>query len=888
MLCTGVGRGGKAFRSIVLAATLGLLTGCSSVYMKGTPLYTGEYSKPQGPVESRVNLWPIAYYHDPALSLLWPLGSFTDDHFAIRPVFTIYKLDKPDHEYNVLWPIVQFDFDTRQHRVFPIFWWGDSEGWKKYFVAFPIFWSWGPRDGSHFDTTAVFPLFWYKKDSYVALFPLYMRFNENKGASTHLLWPIFNRKTGDGSTGWRVWPFCGSYAGPGGAPPSYQFLLWPLLNQWQLGDARMRLAIPLYFSRREGDKGLDLLLPFYLRTRGLDSRLILTPFFGRSASANSSFWMLPWLLTWHTYEAAPTANGDAEPRTGAQPFRGNRDFWGLAGLIHSGRSADGVKPERRNSYVIPFYYSDSSAGLFLSVPYCRNVKGNEGFVGIVLPLYMRGWSGDDSWRLIFPLLYQRRAGEDRTFVTPLLACHRTAEKDMWILSPLASWVMRRGSEREAWFLGPVARAKWGGEYASSHVFPLYYYNGGKRVLVTPLFWYSDWGRPGRLLISPLYMSKWNAENNGWSVIPPIYFAQRNGDRRLFISPLVARKETPTHRTWVAPPLLSWVRSSENRRDWWLLAGLAHARSDPNKGAQSHLIPLYFRDAASGTFLTPLFGWTGAGTKSAGATYIGGPLFVYAWNKSNEGRWFLPFPFISGSSTAKEKGYWIWPLYSYNRQKADAGGRHGYAAWPLFWYSLKPDNRKLGLFPVFYSGYEKWSYRPLGGPGVERVGERRRFLSLPIFWYWKDVVTETPLDVFDAVPTVHRTVDTGFWPLWHKTVDETEARRDHDFSIIGWLYDYRSRRHSASEEKAGAEQGATQATQGGGAQDYVRSRILWRFMHYERLNGQSSLDLFPFITYDKRNETKFRKFSFIWRLVRYERTDEGGLKLDLLFIPLHRP
>ena len=42
-----------------LAMLLALLSGCSTTSMKGTPLYTGEYSDNEGPAADRVNLWPV-------------------------------------------------------------------------------------------------------------------------------------------------------------------------------------------------------------------------------------------------------------------------------------------------------------------------------------------------------------------------------------------------------------------------------------------------------------------------------------------------------------------------------------------------------------------------------------------------------------------------------------------------------------------------------------------------------------------------------------------------------------------------------------------------------------------------------------------------------------
>ena len=44
-----------------------LVTGCRTTAMKGTPFFSGENPEREGPVEDRVNLWPLAYYRAPAL-----------------------------------------------------------------------------------------------------------------------------------------------------------------------------------------------------------------------------------------------------------------------------------------------------------------------------------------------------------------------------------------------------------------------------------------------------------------------------------------------------------------------------------------------------------------------------------------------------------------------------------------------------------------------------------------------------------------------------------------------------------------------------------------------------------------------------------------------------
>ena len=109
--------------SLLLLALAALAAGCRTNAMKGTPFFTGEYKGRVGPAEDRVNLWPLVYWRDPALSVLWPVGEYADDRLAVRPLFSRYR-DKPDGPYtetNILWPIAHFDTAHGHYRVFPYF-----------------------------------------------------------------------------------------------------------------------------------------------------------------------------------------------------------------------------------------------------------------------------------------------------------------------------------------------------------------------------------------------------------------------------------------------------------------------------------------------------------------------------------------------------------------------------------------------------------------------------------------------------------------------------------------------------------------------------------------------------------------------------------------------
>lgn len=120
-------------------------------------------------------------------------------------------------------------------------------------------------------------------------------------------------------------------------------------------------------------------------------------------------------------------------------------------------------------------------------------------------------------------------------------------------------------------------------------------------------------------------------------------------------------------------------------------------------------------------------------------------------------------------------------------------------------------------------------------------------------------------------------NNSFFPFWDYSsrtlTSGKEQGRDIDFRLLGWLYDYRAKTRISKKDDTGE------------SKEYVRARILWRLMHYERKDDYKTLDLFPFITYDRDTSDGFRKFSLAWRFIRYERRRDGKLDLDIFFIPV---
>lgn len=355
------------------------------------------------------------------------------------------------------------------------------------------------------------------------------------------------------------------------------------------------------------------------------------------------------------------------------------------------------------------------------------------------------------------------------------------------------------------------------------------------------------------------------------------------------------------------PALTWWRQTPGRGgDLWALGGLGHASWGPERGS-SYVFPLFYRNPGK-TFLTPLFGKVetqgrqstvvplllsryvrtgdskrvdallGLGSERWGEGRRSGyffPLYLYedgartfysllfGWSRDNGEGFVYPLTPVIGFRTGRHRGGWFFPLFSRDRDTSS-----GVTRGSILWGTYRREGRTFSswLFP-FYS-YENLG--PMGGSSPSGGGVReagRTFWCLPACWYRN---TETLRREGGGVArvTVKR---SGFVPFWVHKRETSAARSEARTWVVGLLYD-RLQRKVAGRTAAADE-------------DYLRHRVLWRAWHYERLNGDVSIDLFPGITYD-RTPGGARSFSFLWRLFRYERMP-AGVKLHVLFIPIKR-
>mgnify|MGYP006280025241 CR=1 FL=1 len=886
-------------RCVLLAvAVIALCGGCASTHMKGTPFYTGEYNVRRGPVEDRVNLWPLLYYREPALSVLWPFIEKTDEHFAVRPLMSVHGLGTDDPVTNVLWPIARFDPGER-NRIFPFFWGPD------YFVGFPLYW--------HFDEP-------FGEGGYDGLLPLWSyRSGGEQRTDLHLLWPFLHFKHWtDNKTGWRVWPLLGSYNTNGWR---YRFAFWPLGHQWSLeGESTGgSCLVPLYFYNRDASGTVFLSLPYSRGKTGDETWETVLPLYHRRSS--DSLHQFYSLLYSHSVNSATQEkwsfavplwfsksspderllatlaggywrDGDRMHWMAVPLLAGGRrtpdggDVWALGPLVHAGWRGDSS-----SHHVFPFYYrSQSPDGERFYSPLWsagRNADGDnwqllfpvffrhqdEDSRTLVTPFYAQGTAddGDTTWRSIIPLALNRKTRNAHLFAT-LVGGYRKSENDLaWLVFPLLTGGRTGDSEGSFWAAAPLVHARWDEDHATHHVLPLYYWNGESGTLLSLPFarWKTEqastvlvppaisWltareDRKDLWLLGPLAHLSWGPEATSNHVFP-LYYANSKHDT--FLSLFLARWWTGDTRVWLVPPLLSAYTSEANRdrRNLYAALGLFRQQWGADADSAGHLFPLYMYSEDDYVF-TPLFGW-----------------------KHGQNGFAYPFTPLVGVFGGDYTGGWVFPFWS-RRVDPGADRAEGNVLWGHYW--RERDEGGSVFFPFY--GYRSFGPKPKTPTDEPKTRERygRRFWSLPACWY-QDVTTVYPENVAGQ-DGERRTVRKrhvkkhGFFPFWHFAKREWLERETKQInaSILLLLYDYKRRLYTGKDETPDPPK-----------HDYTRSRVLWRLWHYEKSDGDVSVDIFPAITYDSKTNG-FRKASFLWRLFRYE-TGPKGTKLDLLFLPIIR-
>ncbi|MCX7009695.1 MAG: hypothetical protein NTY53_21045, partial [Kiritimatiellaeota bacterium] len=453
----------------------------------------------------------------------------------------------------------------------------------------------------------------------------------------------------------------------------------------------------------------------------------------------------------------------------------------------------------------------------------------------------------------------------QTFLTPAWAHWDAGGTTNSVAPPLLSWVSRDAASSDFWLTLGLGKFSWGAKPGSQYLLPLFYHDREKELFLSPLW--AEWksGADSTTLIPPILSWKntqpersdlwltlglgrfsWG-EKAGSQWLLPLFYQDRN--EKTFISPLWAHWPSPDGENSAVPLALSWLTSDEQSKNFWLALGLGKF-SWGEKPSSSYLFPFYYHDPRSREFYSLLYG---SDPSSDGFTYFATPL-------------------VGKRNGEQHAGSWVFPLYSHKRDvKTDEVND-----WLLWGNHWERNGVSRSIFiPLF--GYHNFGDRDALPARVTAQEHRGKdFFCIPYCWYQNETYVRCAPGSQNNNPPVREDKFThGVFPLWsYADVDNpAEGRKNTDGSCLLWLYDYTREVGPLANAPAGTN-------------DYTRARVLWHLWHYERLNGDVSVDVFPGITYDRKNDG-FKKISWLWRLFRYERDKNGGVDLDVWLIPFRQ-
>lgn len=749
------------------------------------------------------------------------------------------------------------------------------------------------------------------------LFPLYYNAREPDARMFATVLGGYSRNGDDSS-----WMFVPLLAKSKSTPNSRDtWVLGPLIHSMSSPETATHHVLPLYYSARNRNIQLVVSLLGVYSKEGDELTLVCLPLLAISKSGPKSrdIWLLGPMI--HSRSSPVSASRHVLPLFYAERDAGGTRFFSLPWSC--GKDKDG----RGWQLLPPLYY---------------RAAGPDGST-LITPLWSQGVNRKtgSKWQALMPLFFAHKAAQEKLFATLMGGWRTGPDGRKWLIYPLLSWGNHTPGGGEAWIIAPLAHAAWGNRGPVSHVFPLYYWNKPGGTLVTPLWakWKNDAGTRHALIppllswlsasperrdlwcLGPTAHFSWGEKPGPWHIFPLLY---RNPEEETTVSPLWANwRDDGGMRHSLVPPLLSWLSSSPERRDLWCLGPMAHF-SWGEKPGPSHILPLIYRNPEEGTTLTPLV-CTWRNPQEQSLTRVVPPLLSgYSRTRDQKDLWALsgiyhdrwtsdgrqsshllplyhwqrddhfytplfgwqhgPEPFtyfltpLMGGRGGPNPGFWFFPFADYERNP-QTGDMRSRFLWGQF--SRTGKSSRSIFFPIF--GYNNFGSHA-EADAAKTVGSwhtGKDFFCIPWCWYRNErFTTRTRNRQQELRQTTLERKQNGIFPLWrysretqHAPADAGEVRNSIESAFLLWLFDYK---HSVTAKPASPES----------PEVYTRSRVLWYLWHYQRTNGDVSIDSIPGFTYDRTTDG-YKKISLIWRLFRYERKPDGARNLDLLFIPIMR-
>lgn len=414
-----------------------MLTGCSRTAMSSNPFWDSETGKVVAPTENSVNVWPIFYYRNPALSVLWPLISATDEGSAFIPA---YEHDKTRDELRL----------GTVHQVLPAA--AVFSGREQYTRILNCV-----RDRKE-DKLAILPLYFQNfRDSSLLIIPAY--YGDKEG-----FWTPLMTKTKD-LTG----------------------VLGPFFNVWKSGATTYyNMPFPLAGVKRGADENGFWMLPavYYDRTgptshlnlagalldlekNGQSWEAIYAGLLGgaaRKANGDGHNYLIPLWVAWagkgeKGFLSLPYSSyREGDYRLTAAGFNAwieTRDKNGFYQSVFWPVFHRFQDPERRGLALLPLFYTDrhTNGDRMLVTPLGGAARsGDAEYLNVGGPFYFSKrdragsyttvawplahiWTGNaEKGAALLPLFYFNRSQEGKVLVTPLGGGAHTPDGDIFDLA----------------------------------------------------------------------------------------------------------------------------------------------------------------------------------------------------------------------------------------------------------------------------------------------------------------------------------------------------------------------------------------------------------------------------------------------------------------------
>jgi hypothetical protein len=231
----------------------------------------------------------------------------------------------------------------------------------------------------------------------------------------------------------------------------------------------------------------------------------------------------------------------------------------------------------RKGYVFPFFSYDSNAetARFTSLPFSYSRQKDSSSGRVLLALWERG--PEVSKTALLPLFFHEREKETRTTATLLpLPFYRQTKGETARTTALFPFFYRAKDEQSRTLLTPLLYASQTPERRALYAFPAFYWrktNDSLRAGFWPIVraqWEgTGYQREGFTYAFPFFLHQKGFDS--WSLLTPLSWYQREGERRSFWSLLYYRERNRDQKTDIVAPL--FYRSSTAARTWTVLAPL---------------------------------------------------------------------------------------------------------------------------------------------------------------------------------------------------------------------------------------------------------------------------------------------------------------------------